>query len=200
MSAQEDHAAAAVRALGHAMVAHDTGDPDLLDRITKILGELTAEVTRCAPRHRDHQADLRAMLGAPPADGAELHVGGLCPVTGAANPLGLAARAHRSGDEAVAAVTFGAASAGAPGVAHGGHVAAVLDGLMGMALIHLAGVPGVTANLRIDYLAPAPVDREVTFRARVTGHEGRKVTITAAGWDGQVCLVRAEALFIVPRQ
>ena len=52
-------------------------------------------------------------------------------VAGAANPMGLAARLWRDGDVACMQVTLGKAFEGAPGRAHGGVVAALLDEVMG---------------------------------------------------------------------
>jgi len=58
-------------------------------------------------------------------------------VAGAANPMGLAAQLWRDGDVACMQVTLGKAFEGAPGRAHGGVVAALLDEVMGlMNVIH----------------------------------------------------------------
>ena len=55
-----------------------------------------------------------------------------CVVSGMANPMGIGARLWREGEEAVCQVTLGPAFEGAPGRAHGGVVAALIDETMGL--------------------------------------------------------------------
>jgi acyl-coenzyme A thioesterase PaaI-like protein len=55
--------------------------------------------------------------------------------------MGLARSARRNGDGVSALVTFGAAAAGSPGIAHGRAIAAVLDDLMGYVLDSMEKTP-----------------------------------------------------------
>ena len=79
-------------------------------------------------------------------------------VSGKANPMGIGAHSCQEGDEAVLRVTLGAAFEGAPGRAHGGVVATLIDETMGMVLGIIA-TPAFTGRLTVNYRAPTPVGR-----------------------------------------
>ncbi len=86
---------------------------------------------------------------------------------------------------------------GAPGLAHGGLLAAAVDETLG-ALNWLLMRAAVTARLETDFVRPVPVGSVLELSARVTGQEGRKVFTAALGRlgpDGPVA-VRASALFV----
>lgn len=86
---------------------------------------------------------------------------------------------------------------GAPGLAHGGLLAAAVDETLG-ALNWLLMRAAVTARLETDFVRPVPVGSVLELAARVTGQEGRKVYTAAVGRlgpDGPVA-VRASALFV----
>jgi len=87
--------------------------------------------------------------------------------------LHLTARAGE-GIEVVSRVEITGAHQGAPGLAHGGLVATVMDETLGFVLWML-GVPGVTAKLEVSYRKPVPIQRTVATRALCTGVAGRKV-------------------------
>lgn len=96
---------------------------------------------------------------------------------------------------------------GHPGIVHGGFLATMLD--EGLARCCFAALPnkiGMTANLNINYRAPAQAEKFVVLRATTTKVEGRKAWVegrieTLVG-EGETPLVLAEAsaLFIEPRQ
>lgn len=69
---------------------------------------------------------------------------------------------------------------GAPGLAHGGVVAAAFDEALGM-LLHVLRRPAVTGRLETDFIAPVPVGRVLHVAARCTGVAGRKVYAVAHG-------------------
>jgi len=85
---------------------------------------------------------------------------------------------------------------GAPGLAHGGLLAAAMDETLGY-LLWLLGTPAVTARLEVDYRLPVPVGTELLLAAECLGVRGRKVWSrgTATLPNGRVA-VRAEALFL----
>jgi acyl-coenzyme A thioesterase PaaI-like protein len=83
------------------------------------------------------------------------------------NADGLQLRFFRDGDEVTAPVRIPDRFHGAPGVAHGGIVATVLDEFSCSAAVHLGGSRVVTGELQIRYDRPCPVEREVSVRARV---------------------------------
>lgn len=94
--------------------------------------------------------------------------------------------AYRRGDAVVASFLFGPEHEGAPGLAHGGAVAAVCDDLLGHVLTGL-GIPAVTRNLQVDYLRPVLLGERHDIAARLESVDGRKVWIgcEAKAPDGQ---------------
>ena len=78
---------------------------------------------------------------------------------------------------------------------HGGAVGAILDETMGY-LLPIIGEMAYTANLSIDYIAPAPLGVEVSFTARLRDRADRKLWIEAVGESEDGVFVRAEALFL----
>jgi acyl-coenzyme A thioesterase PaaI-like protein len=97
-----------------------------------------------------------------------------------------------------AAFTVGEAHQGAPGLAHGGVLAAAFDEALGM-LLWLLVTPAVTRRLETDFLHPVPVGSTLHIDAWCTGVAGRKIYSQAEGRlggpDGPVA-VRAAALFV----
>lgn len=87
---------------------------------------------------------------------------------------------------------------GAPGLAHGGVLAAVMDELLG-SLNWMLMQPSVTARLTTDFIRPVPVDTTLWLDAEGVKVAGRKFTARGSarvgGPEGEVA-VRAEALFI----
>ena len=116
-------------------------------------------------------------------------------VSGGCNPMGLGATLFRDGDEAVMRVTLGRAFEGAPGRAHGGMVAALIDETMGLAVAMDHGL-AFTAQLDITYVAPTPILEVLEARATVVRHDGRKRHVDATVSAGSTVVARASALFI----
>jgi acyl-coenzyme A thioesterase PaaI-like protein len=187
-------AATALRRLGHALVGH-AADEQLLRRIAQLADRTAAQVEQGEPRTRPIE-DIKARLWErPPDDGGVMTHFDECLVSGRANPMGVAIRVRREGDEAVASVTLGAAFEGAPERAHGGVVAAVFDDVMGYVL-QLLRAPGYTGRLAVSYRAPTPLGRELLVRARLAHRAGRKITVTATMTAGETLVAQAEALFV----
>ena len=63
---------------------------------------------------------------------------------------------------------------GAPGLAHGGLLAAAFDEALG-SLNWLLRRPAVTARLETDFIRPVPVDSVLHIEARVVAVVGRKI-------------------------
>jgi len=194
-SASRLAAAAAVRALVHALVDHEADDA-VLDELAGEAGAWAGRLTG-GPR-RTRPSDGLALWEAVHPDGDELHCFVDCLVSGPANPMSAGGQAHRDGDEAVLRVTLAPGFEGLPGRSHGGIVASLFDEVMGFAL-YMDGVPAYTAWLRVDYRAPVPVGLPLEFRARVTGRDGRKCMISAELTSPEGPGPTAEALFVVPR-
>ncbi|KAJ5576689.1 hypothetical protein N7535_003615 [Penicillium sp. DV-2018c] len=114
---------------------------------------------------------------------------------------------ERTGKSMVSLMYLGGDVCGHQGIIHGGLLATLLDeGLARCCFPALPNKVGVTANLNIDYRAPAMADQYVALRAETVKVEGRKAwvegrieTLPTDGTD-PVVLVEAKALFIEPKQ
>jgi acyl-coenzyme A thioesterase PaaI-like protein len=103
---------------------------------------------------------------------------------------------RRDGDEVVASHVFTPRHSGAPGIAHGGAVAVVLDDVLGY-LLYVVRAPGVTRRLEVDYLEPVVTGVPYELRGRIDRRDGRKlwVSCTCTGPGGVAA--RATGLFVV---
>lgn len=185
-----------VRALGHELVAH-TLTNDELDELASSLDALTVLV-----RHGRERVRVRPHVGSTTSANVVADMSTDRPlvadsfVAGHANPLGLGASLHRDGAAAVMTVTLGAAFEGAPGRAHGGVVAALVDETMGLALA-MSGVLAFTVQLDISFRAPTPVGRPISARAWLARREGRKLFVEASVHAGDELIVAtARAVFL----
>lgn len=156
-------AAAALRRLGHALVARDIDDT-VLRRIAERVEDLLTRIDDAPPRQRPIIAMKHDLFSGPPADDDTMDHSPDCIVSGAANPMGIGIRVARDDDEAVARVALGPAFEGAPGRAHGGVVAAIFDDTMGFVLSMLR-TPAYTGRLTVTYRAPTPIGEELEFTA-----------------------------------
>jgi acyl-coenzyme A thioesterase PaaI-like protein len=115
------------------------------------------------------------------------------------HPTGLHIKATSpDGVTVVADFVVGDAHQGAPGLAHGGVLAAAMDEVIGMS-VWLFQRPYVTGRLETDYLRPVPVGTTLHLRAWCNGIAGRKAYLEAEGRIGSPegpVAVRAAALFI----
>ncbi|MFG2575695.1 PaaI family thioesterase [Streptomyces sp. NPDC048481] len=102
------------------------------------------------------------------------------------------------GVSVTAEFTVREAHQGAPGLAHGGILAAALDETLG-SLNWLLRTVAVTGRLETDFVRPVPVGATLYLEAEVTAVARRKIYSRAAGRiggpDGPLA-VRAEALFV----
>ena len=124
---------------------------------------------------------------------------GLCFGCGADHPAGLHLSVVTGEDVSVHAVLdVGDLHQGAPGLAHGGLLAAAIDEAMGH-VNWLLGVPAVTGRLETTFLRPVPVGSTLHLDVRAVGVFGRQVFMSAegrlGGSDGAVA-VTAGAVFV----
>lgn len=112
-------------------------------------------------------------------------------------PQGYHLQVRRDGDEVVAEHVFEDRHSGAPGIAHGGAVATVVDDVLGF-LLYVVRAPGVTRRLEVDYLKPVLTGVRYSVRGRLDSRDGRKVWVscTCTDPDGVVAF-RAVGLFVV---
>jgi acyl-coenzyme A thioesterase PaaI-like protein len=190
-------AAAALRRLGNAFVAHQLDDARL--------AEVTAQADALLLLVEQAPERTHAFFNEGPDSLLERMKGGNgtapnsvfpdCVVSGKANPMGMEATLWLNSSEAVMEVTLGAAFEGAPGRAHGGVVAALFDEIMGLAL-STSGNLAFTGRLSVTYRAPTPLGVPLSSRARLAQRKDRKLTITAELYSGDTLLAEAEGLFI----
>ncbi|MBN9739341.1 MULTISPECIES: PaaI family thioesterase [unclassified Pseudonocardia] len=120
-----------------------------------------------------------------------------CMGCGPDNSAGLAMQVRREGDDVVCEQTFDARQVGAPGLVHGGAVAAACDDLFGFVL-YLVAEPAVTRTLEVGYRRPVRLGVAHHIRARLERRDGRKLHLVAEGTDpdGVVCF-EARAVFVI---
>ena len=188
------HAATALRALAHTFVAH-RAPSGLLERIATTAEGFTAALLTHDRRTRSIDAMKHDLFGSDVPDGESVDHFPDCVVSGLANPMGIAIRVHRDGDEAVARVTLGPAFEGAPGRAHGGVVAAIFDDTMGFVLT-MEKQPAFTGRLTVTYRAPTPIGEELEFRAHLAEREDRKLIIHGRATADTKPVADAEGIFI----
>ncbi|MFI9405905.1 PaaI family thioesterase [Nocardia sp. NPDC052316] len=144
------------------------------------------------------EASDRGLRDAPRAAGGALSPhGDHCFGCGPRNPAGVAMASTLVDGRLTGSCTFDRKHQGAPGLAHGGVVAAVLDEACGSVPTG-TGIPAVTAKITVNYVKPAPLYRPMTVSAHLDHREGtRKLHIYARlELDGEL-IAEADALFIV---
>jgi len=155
--------------------------------------------------------DLRSPMAAPDAPAPGTMLGqhyARCYGCGVAQPAGLQ-MTFTVGDDVHVISEFVVTDdhEGAPGLAHGGLLAAALDETQAT-LLWVLRMPAVTARLETDFLAPVPVGSIVRIEARCLGFVDRKIYTSAEGLlvahqgdSTGVLAVRSSALFVtVPVQ
>ncbi|KDN37607.1 hypothetical protein RSAG8_10012, partial [Rhizoctonia solani AG-8 WAC10335] len=81
--------------------------------------------------------------------------------------------------EAIAIIHVGRSLCGHDGIVHGGLLATLLDETLARnALLNLPAKVGLTANLSINYRAPARADQFIAIHTHLDKASGRKVTVS----------------------
>jgi len=183
-----------MRTLGHSFVEHALSD-DQLDTLSRQLRELHQQFSDAPVRVREF-VRTETPITIPTIE--EIGTRQLFAdsfVSGTANPMGLAAQLWREGDTACMQVTLGKAFEGAPGRAHGGVVAALLDEVMGLMNV-LHGAMAFTARLDITYHAPTPLGEPIIARAWLQRKDERKHFVEATLHADELLVASSNALFI----
>ncbi|WP_017557858.1 PaaI family thioesterase [Nocardiopsis baichengensis] len=162
----------------------------LVDRVRSLMdtvahteaapGALSAAADAVAKAEELLQGERRplgAMVRSTYADGAVEYGTVANGVSGPVNPLAPPIGLDKDGEGLRAEFTLNGLYEGPPGLVHGGWLAAVLDQALGGAA-SAAGMPGLTANLDVNYRNPTPLNVPLEVRARVTGTERRKVFVS----------------------
>jgi acyl-coenzyme A thioesterase PaaI-like protein len=119
------------------------------------------------------------------------------PVVGLSNPIAPPLEASVDPEAGVvrARAFFSAAYEGAPGLLHGGILAAAFDELLGLATVFSGGA-GMTRDLHVRYLRPTPIDVELRFVARLDRSEGRRLFVSAEVEAAGVRTAEASGVFL----
>jgi len=190
-------AAGALRELGHEFLLSDL-NKEQLARIAKHAKELLEELKETPNRVREvHSGALDDYKMTVPNDGrGEKHqLFADSVVSGNSNPMGINAKLWREGEVAFIEATLEKAFEGAPGRAHGGMVAALIDETMGL-VMSIQGVVAFTVQLDVSYRAPTPIFRPIVAKAWLDHVERRKLFITCEVRDGDAICAEAKGIFV----
>jgi len=115
------------------------------------------------------------------------------------NAAGLALTLEVDGDRLAGEVTIDARHEGAPGIAHGGTIATILDDASGR-FMYLTGEPAVTARLEVDYLAKVPTAAPLRIEAWIAARDERGIEVASELRDGDRVLAQglARMRFVSP--
>jgi acyl-coenzyme A thioesterase PaaI-like protein len=119
------------------------------------------------------------------------------PICGRGNPVAPPAvlEPNREALTATGRVRFGHRFEGAPGLVHGGFVAAVLDEILGM-VAAMPGTPAMTGELKVRFKRPTPIESELELRARVDEARGRRILVSGEVLAGGRVTAAATGLFV----
>jgi acyl-coenzyme A thioesterase PaaI-like protein len=166
----------------HPEVAAMTACAERLEHIAATLETMADKPTRSSFGHRMKPEDVRDFLE-------------FSPLIGHANPIAPPLEIWVENGRARGRVNFGRSFEGAPGVVHGGYVAAAFDELLGF-VQGFAEQPGMTGTLTIIYRAPTPILTELTLDGTLEGTEGRKINTLGQIFAGDTLLAEARGVFI----
>jgi uncharacterized protein (TIGR00369 family) len=91
---------------------------------------------------------------------------------------GLELQIDWDGSEAVVQLEVPGSSQAAPGIAHGGFLAALADHLMGFVAAQQGGQAAVTRRMTVEYLAPTRTSQPITIRARAESVTERTAVVS----------------------
>src|SRR5262245_20478138 len=153
------------------------------------MGPRRAEYSKAprAARNVDATADVR-YFSIPMSTDEELTFpnDGGCFGCSPSNPIGLRLRFRRCGDTVIVRHTIADRFHGAPGIAHGGIVATLLDEASCGAVFFVQNRFVVTGELTVRYERPCPVGKPLDVTARATGDHPRYAIVEAELRDGDV--------------
>jgi acyl-coenzyme A thioesterase PaaI-like protein len=111
------------------------------------------------------------------------------------NGSGLRLTFRRRGDVIVSDYVFPDRFHGAPGIVHGGIIAAALDEISCAAATFVRDVYVVTGELSVRYRRPCPVETALTLTARVTDEHPRYLIVEADVLRGDERLAHSSGKF-----
>jgi acyl-coenzyme A thioesterase PaaI-like protein len=194
-------AAQALRRLNRAVAGFDVDAGEL----RAIARDADERAGRLEQGRRRQKADDMEELGAVDdrggwqravAVGETMEFDPFSPGGGRLHPASIGFELRRDAETSVEArVTVDPMFQGPPDRVHGGIVALIVDEVMGCVNSALEQ-RAFTAQLIVNFRAPAPIDVPLTFRAWRHEVRARKITIRAEGHSPDGLFVDAEGLFI----
>jgi len=120
-------------------------------------------------------------------------------VSGEGSPMIVRYYKGCDGQGVVSKVVFGPRTHGAPGLVHGGAMAAVLDEVMAGTLL-FGGHFAFAADLHVHFRQMLPLPNRCVADGRIDRVEGRKIFASARLRDaaGQTLFAEAEGVFVTP--
>lgn len=115
----------------------------------------------------------------------------------ASNPAGLQLRFRRRGEGIVADYVIADRFHGAPGIAHGGIIATLLDEVSCAAAAVARDTHVVTGELSVRYRRPCPVEVPLILSARITDERARYLVIAAELRRGDEVLAHSTGKFFL---
>lgn len=129
------------------------------------------------------------------------HIAGdITPASSPRNPIAPPMSIVPDGDDYRCDLTLPLQYQGPPGRVHGGIVALLIDHILGHAANWNAEKRSFTRSLTLNYDAGTPIGEPLTVRGRIARVEGRKRFMEAEIICDDVVRVRAEGLWLSPRE
>lgn len=183
-----------LRRMSHELMRGDH-DPaslhEMAGRLQVESNQLAARPDRVRDRRRFEDPDSMPV----PEDGEAFFNAPDRPISGVGTAWSIPLHVIRHGDRAVTDVVLEPGFEGAPGMAHGGIVAAIYDDLLGF-LNMLHGKMAFTAALTVNYHAGTMIGAPLHFEAWIERIEGRKMFLAADCHSGDELISSCTSLFI----
>ena len=184
-----------MRRMANDLLRGDHSASDLLamaERLQVEADALSAAPDRVPDYSRFDEPDSMPI----PEEGEEFFNSPDRPFSGRGHPYGLPLRVYRHGDRAVTDVVLDRSHQGAPGMAHGGFVAAIYDDLLGFLLMFQETI-AFTAYLTVNYKAGTMIGEPLRYEGWIDRVEGKKIFLAGECHDSSGTLVTTcEGLFI----
>ena len=180
-----------VAAVLRHLLAHLASSAGADEALLRVLPELRAAAERLAAAGRAPASEGPVSLYA----GMEnFHDTG--PLVGLSNPIAPPLETEIDAEAGLvrARARFSPAYEGAPGLLHGGILAAAFDELLGLATVFSGGA-GMTRDLHVRFLRPTPIGVELAFTGRLDRSEGRRLFVSAEVEANGVRTAEASGVF-----
>jgi len=188
MLLEKRRAGEALRRIIDGLITKHPGEEEMSSLATRL--EALADAFSSMPEKTSRSGFANRMTAEDVRDFIEFS-----PLTGLSNPIAPPIQIWVEDGKALGRVHFGKGFEGAPGLVHGGHVAAAFDELLGF-VQGFSKRPGMTGTLTITYRAPTPLLTDLRLMGTYDGMEGRKIFTSGWLYAGDLLLAEAKGLFI----